>query len=306
MASFGFRPPHYFGSARFAHFARVFLASPWADRVDHLDAPPACDEELTLFHTAEYVEHVRRACEAESGLLAHATPAERGLDGAAAGVVGAVLDGVRRLLAGQQRRLFVPIAGFHHARPTAAANYCLFNDCAIGIRYGLAQGLERIAYVDIDVHHGDGVWSAFADDQRVAVADIHQEPDSFWYGAETPVAPAKGKYAVSLPPGSEESAFWAKWPEVVAYLDNFRPQLVVLQAGADSLDGDRLGSLRFSPEVHEVVTRTICSIAERHGEGRVLVLGGGGYHLDNLAAAWTMVVRALVEAPIAVRSPGLL
>ncbi len=319
MASYGFtrgsRPDgsHYFGPDRFPAFRRRLVERGLDRRVRFRDSGPAADGEILLFHTPEHLERVRRLCAAGEGALDHGpTPAQRGMDGAAAHVVGAVIDAAREILAGRCRRAFVPVSGFHHAHPAEARNYCLFNDCAVGLRFLEEAGLTRIAYVDIDAHHGDGVYAAFAGDPRVVIADLHQDERTLFPG--TPEAPLVGpvtgergdtgtgpgegtKLNLPLAPYCGDAGFLAAWEEAEAFLDRARPEFVMLQAGADGLAGDLLGSLDLSAAVHREVTGRLCALAERHGEGRLLALGGGGYHLENLAEAWCAVVEAMVESP---------
>ncbi|XXX81214.1 hypothetical protein WMF30_20865 [Sorangium sp. So ce134] len=126
-----------------------------------LEAPPASDADLLRFHTPAHLERVRRLCDRNEGALDHGpTLARQAVEAAAPRVVGAVVDASRRLLAGELRRAFVPIAGFHHAHAEEARSYCLYNDCAVALSFLVQQGIEGpIAYVDIDAHHGDGVYA---------------------------------------------------------------------------------------------------------------------------------------------------
>jgi acetoin utilization protein AcuC len=309
MAAYGFTRgsapggKHYYGPDRFDAFFDRLRELGLAERVQLLDAPPADDDELLLFHRPEYLERVRRLCAADEGALDHGpTPAERGMDTAAAHVVGAVLDGARRLVDGRNRRLFVPVSGFHHGRPDRTADYCIFNDCAVLLRYLLERvRLARVAYVDIDVHLGDGVYEAFLDDPRVAIADLHQDAGTFWYAspgdAEVPLPPRPEKLSVAFPAGAGDAEFLAAWERVEDLVAGFHPELIVFVAGADAMAGDRLGGLAFGPAVYAGAATRLCALAERSSEGRLLVLGGGGYHLANLAEAWTAVVAALLDAP---------
>jgi acetoin utilization protein AcuC len=309
MAAYGFTRgsapggKHYYGPDRFDAFFARFRERGLDARVDLLDAGPAEDDELLLFHRPGYLERVRRLCAANEGALDHGpTPAERGMDLAAAHVVGAVLDGARRILAGGNRRVFVPVSGFHHGRPDRAKDYCIFNDCAVLLRYLVERvRLDRVAYVDIDVHLGDGVYEAFLDDPRVAIADLHQDARTFWYAspedAEVPPPARPEKLSVAFPAGAGDAEFLRAWKRVETLLAEFRPEFIVFEAGADAMAGDRLGGLALTPAAYSETTTRLCALAERFSGGRLLVLGGGGYHLANLAEAWTATVEALVDAP---------
>jgi acetoin utilization protein AcuC len=284
---------HFFGPHRFGFFAAEAARRGLWDQVQEVISPSATDEELTLFHTADFLETVRACCETNEGSLDDGpTPAEAHGPATAAGVVGAAVAGVRRLLAAEARAVFVPIAGFHHAEPEKARNYCLFNDCAVALAVARAAG-ARVAYVDIDVHFGDGVFAAFEKDEGVCLIDIHQDGKTFAAGEETEIGPRNEARIVStvLAPGTEDGDFLRHWDKALRKVRAFAPDLVVLQAGADGLEGDRLGGLSLSELVH----RSVCFGLRDVAPLGVLALGGGGYHTENLAAAWCAVLETLVE-----------
>jgi acetoin utilization protein AcuC len=193
----------------------------------------------------------------------------------------------------------VPIAGLHHAARDRAAGFCVFNDCGVAIELLKRAGLKRIAYVDIDAHHGDGVFYAFEDDPAVIFADLHEDGRYLYPGTGMAEEIGKGaargtKLNVPLPPGADDSVFAAQWPKVIAHLEKFDPEFVLLQCGADSLEGDPITHLRLSPQAHGRAARELTALAERCGHGRVLALGGGGYNRQNLAQAWNAVVENLL------------
>jgi acetoin utilization protein AcuC len=210
------------------------------------------------------------------------------------------LNASAAIMSGQCRRAFVPIAGLHHAARDRAAGFCVFNDCGIAIeRLRSQSGLERIAYVDIDAHHGDGVFYAFEDDAGVIFADLHEDGQYLYPGtgsvAETGKGAAVGtKLNIPMPPGSDDAAFAATWPRVIAHLEKFAPEFIILQCGADSLEGDPITHLRYSATSHGKAARELAQLADRLGHGRVLGLGGGGYNRSNLAQAWSAVVENLL------------
>jgi acetoin utilization protein AcuC len=200
---------------------------------------------------------------------------------------------------GECRRAFVPIAGLHHAARNRAAGFCVFNDCGVAIEQLKRAGLKRIAYVDIDAHHGDGVFYAFEDDAALVFADLHEDGRYLYPGtgsaAETGRGAATGmKLNVPLPPGADDEVFASVWPRVTAHLMKFEPEFFILQCGADSLEGDPITHLRFSPQVHGRAARDLGALADELGHGRVLALGGGGYNRTNLAQAWSTVVENLM------------
>jgi acetoin utilization protein AcuC len=162
-------------------------------------------------------------------------------------------------------------------------------------------GVRRVAYVDIDAHHGDGVFYAYEDDCDLAFADIHQDGRGLYPGtgmdSETGRGAAAGtKLNLPLPPGAGDSEFLEAWREVEAYLERFPSEFILFQCGADSLGGDPITDLRFTAAAHAHAAHRLCVIADAHGHGRVLGMGGGGYNRRNLARAWTAVVGAFLGA----------
>ena len=300
LARYGFGDGHPFGPDRLAAFVREFATRGLAQRVTTLEPRSASDEELRSFHSVEYLEFVRRASASGTGLLdAGDTPAFKGVYEAAAGIVGATLSAMESVMAGECRRAFVPIAGLHHAARNRAAGFCVFNDCGVAIEQLKRSGLKRVAYVDIDAHHGDGVFYAFEDDDAVVFADLHEDGRYLYPGtgaaSETGRGAALGmKLNVPLPPGADDEVFAQVWPRVTAHLRKFSPEFIILQCGADSIEGDPITHLRLSPQSHGRAARELAELAETFGHGRVLALGGGGYNRANLAHAWTAVVESLL------------
>jgi acetoin utilization protein AcuC len=230
------------------------------------------------------------------------TPAFAGVYEAAATVAGSVLAAVRALVQGGCKRAFVPIAGLHHARRDSAAGFCVFNDCGIAIEVLRAEhNIRRVAYVDIDAHHGDGVFYAFEEDPDLIFADIHEDGHFLYPGSggvgETGKGPAVGtKLNIPAPPDAGDEFFLRAWEHVEAFVRKAAPEFIILQCGADSIAGDPITHLRFSPSAHGHAAQRLCAVADDYAQGRLLALGGGGYNRNNLARAWTAVVTAMVEA----------
>jgi acetoin utilization protein AcuC len=301
LARYGFGDGHPFGPDRHAAFLREFESRGLHRRVQILEPRDASLEELLSFHTPGYVDLVKERSVSGQGFLDGGdTPAFRGVYEAASVVVGATLNAVAAVMNGQCRHAFVPIAGLHHAARNHAAGFCVFNDCGVAIELlRKNSGLERIAYVDIDAHHGDGVFYAFEDDPGVIFADMHEDGRYLYPGTGAFTETGKGAAAgtkLNLPmaPGSDDVAFEQTWPRVMAHLEKFEPQFIILQCGADSLEGDPITHLRYSARAHGKAARELAQLAERLGHGRVLGLGGGGYNRLNLAQAWTAVVEGLL------------
>jgi acetoin utilization protein AcuC len=302
IARYAFGDGHPFGPDRHDAFLREIQAAGLDRRVRMLAPRRATRQELLLFHRPEYVELVEaRSVTGEGYLDAGDTPAWKGMFEAASDVVGASLVATEALMSGQARRGFVPIAGLHHAGRGHAAGFCVFNDCGVVIEHlKRVHGLERIAYVDIDAHHGDGVYYAFEDDPALVFADVHEDGRFLYPGTGSADEVGKGaaqstKLNVPLPPGAGDREFLAVWPAVLAHVERHRPQFVILQCGADSLAGDPITHLAFTEEAHAHAARTLCAIADRFAGGRILGTGGGGYNRRNLARAWTRVLQAFLD-----------
>lgn len=301
LGAYGFPPPHPFSRRRLPAFWERAKAKGLHEKVLVLEPKVATREEIERHHERCYVDLVVERSQTGEGYLDQGdTPAFRGCFEAAACVVGSTLEGVRRIVAGEQKRGFIPIAGLHHARWNTAAGFCIFNDVSVAIRaLREVHGIRRVAYVDIDAHHGDGVFYDFEGDPELCFADIHQDGRTLYPGTgfewETGKGEAEGtKLNLPVPPGADDEVFFDAWAQVEAFVENARPELILLQCGADSVAGDPITLLRFSPEAHALAARRLRDVAERLGHGRVLALGGGGYDLENLAAAWTAVLEALI------------
>lgn len=300
IAAYGFPDGHPFGPDRYSAFiAEIEKSAAWT-RLERIAARAASREELQWFHQSAYVDRVLELSRLGRGFLDQGdTPAFPGVFDAAAAVVGGTLEALDAILSGPIPRAFIPIGGLHHARRDGAAGFCVFNDCGIAIEGArLRHGLERIAYVDIDAHHGDGVFYAFEDDPGVIFADLHEDGRFLYPGTgareERGRGPAEGlKLNIPMPPGAGDAEFHAAWNEVEDFLERQEPELILLQCGADSLAGDPITHLQYSPEAHAHAAKRLRHIAEHYCKGRVLAMGGGGYNRYNLARAWTRVVEEL-------------
>jgi acetoin utilization protein AcuC len=304
IAAYGFGDPHPFGPDRHDVFHKELESAGLCSAVTFGHPRPALVDELALFHTADYIDKVSRLSATGKGWLDEGdTPAVPGIYESAAAVVGAVLCAVDEVMHGNHRRAFIPIAGLHHAARDRAAGFCVFNDCGIAAEYLRKEfGVQRVAYVDIDAHHGDGVFYAFEDDPDLIFADIHEDGRYLYPGTgfehETGTGRARGtKLNIGLSPGATDADFGRAWRRVEAFLDDAAPEFIIMQCGADSLEGDPITHLCYSEQAHADAAAALCRLANKHCNGRIIGTGGGGYNRDNLARAWTRVVKSFVETP---------
>ena len=302
LGRYGFPNGHPLGEDRQGAFLAEASARGLDRQVLSCSAARANRAEIERFHTRSYVDHVQHAEACGAEFLDNGdTPVFPGLYEAAAAVVGAGLDGLARVMAGEAHRTFQPIGGLHHARRDGAAGFCVFNDLGVVIETLRAQyGVRRVAYVDIDVHHGDGVFYAYESDPELIFADVHEDGRFLYPGTgqanETGTGKARGtKINIPLAPGAGDHAFSEAWTRVVAHLRQFQPQFFLFQCGADGLEGDPLAHLHYSPQVHARAARSLCHLADEYAAGRLMAFGGGGYNRGNLARAWCAVLRELVS-----------
>ena len=300
IATYGFGDSHPFGPDRHDVFHAELEAAALGEAIHYAGTRRATVDELALFHSADYIDFVSRKSADGSGFLDGGdTPAFPGVFDIASDVVGTTLAAVDAVMSGDASQAFVPIAGLHHAGREHAAGFCVFNDCGIAAEYLRDRhGLRRIAYVDIDAHHGDGVFYGFEEDPDLIFADIHEDGRYLYPGTGAASETGKGRAAgtklnVPLPPGAGDREFAAVWPSVMDYLNAAKPEFIILQCGADSLEGDPITHLCFTEEAHAQAAMDLKSLADTHCSGRLVATGGGGYNRRNLARAWTRVVEGL-------------
>ena len=302
LGQYGFGQGHPFGLDRYAAFLAEFFKRGLDKQVQLLDPVLASDQAILYFHSKDYLEQVKRQSVTGQGYLdCGDTPAFKGMYQAAATVVGTTLAAVNAIMKGQVRRAFIPIAGLHHARRDTAAGFCVFNDCGVAIEtLRRDHGVRKIAYVDIDAHHGDGVFYSFEDDPDLIFVDFHEDGRFLFPGTgnanETGSGAAQGtKLNIPMPPLANDVQFLQHWDQAEAFIEQGEPEFILLQCGADSVLGDPLTHLAYSPAVHAHVAQRLCQLADRLCNGRIVAMGGGGYNRENLANAWCDVVNAMVQ-----------
>lgn len=261
-----------------------------AQRATILAPRMASDEDLLLAHDAEYIAHVKAAgadpsvARGDRGLGPGDTPAFRGMHEAASLAVGASITAVEAVLNGRVTRAFSPAGGLHHARRDRASGFCVYNDCVVAIERATRQhpGL-RVAYVDIDAHHGDGVEAAFLERADVLTASVHESGQFIFpgTGSAREIGEGTGRgFALNVPllPGAgDEELLDALRSQVVPALRRFAPDVIVAQLGADTHRGDPLAHLDVTVAGFLSAVGLIRDAADELCVGRLVALGGGGY-----------------------------
>jgi len=258
------------------------------------------ETDALLFHRKDYVDFVKEMSEIGSGYLDYGdTPSFKGVFEASLFPVGSTLNGLRLISEGGFDHFFNPIGGLHHARRDRAGGFCVFNDAAIAICRLLAKGIGRLAYVDIDAHHGDGVFYSFESEPKVIIGDIHEDGRFLYPGtgreSERGTGEAEGtKMNIPLPPRAGDEEFKEAFDRIEAFVRGFKPEFILFQCGADSLDGDPIAQLGYTSASHAYATARLHALSHELCGGRILAMGGGGYNPVNVSAAWTAVARGLV------------
>jgi acetoin utilization protein AcuC len=275
--------------------------------VQPLAPVPATDDELRTVHSDDYVAAVKQA---SRGYVGHGlgtpdNPVFHRMHEASALVAGGSLIAAEQILTGRAQRAVNIAGGLHHAMRDHASGFCIYNDCALAIRRLLDGGVSRVAYVDIDVHHGDGVQESFADDARVLTISLHQHPATLFPGtgdsADVGAPGAEGSAVnVPLPPGTDDGNWLRAFHAIVpALLRTFQPEVLVTQHGADTHFEDPLANLELSVDGQRAAHRALGYLADTTAGGRWLALGGGGYSLFRVVPrSWTHLLGIMLNREV--------
>lgn len=276
------------------------------DRLDVVAPPSGDDDLIRRVHTEDYIDAVKAGVPNPIfGLGTTDNPVFDRMHEVSVEVAAATVAAARAVWDGEVKRAVNIAGGWHHAMPSTASGFCIYNDIAIAIDWLLEQGCERIAYVDVDVHHGDGVQTIFYNDPRVLTISLHETPVKLFPGTgfphETGGPDAVGSAVnVALPSGTDDlgwlRAFDAIVPEAVAA---FKPTLLVTQHGCDSHRHDPLADLQLSVDGQRASYLALARLAEQYTDGRWLATGGGGYAVvDVVPRAWTHLLAVLSGEPV--------
>jgi acetoin utilization protein AcuC len=276
-----------------------------------VDAPIADDALIATVHDASLIEAVKRlgadptGYDEQHGLGSEDNPAFRNMHQAAAHVVGASVEACRQVWTGESLHAANITGGLHHAMRERASGFCIYNDVAVGIQYLLDQGAERVAYVDVDAHHGDGVERIFWDDPRVLTISLHETGQMLFPGTGFPNdlggPGAEGSAVnVALPPGTADAGWLRAFHAVVPpLLREFGPEVLVTQHGCDSHIEDPLAHLMLTVDGQRASYLALHDLAHEVAGGRWVATGGGGYALvEVVPRAWTHLLAIVGGRPL--------
>jgi acetoin utilization protein AcuC len=270
----------------------------------------ATDGEIALVHTDEFIDATRRAGHGERGNWSRFgygpgdNPIFPNMDEAGAAVAGASIVAAERVLTGEADHAFNAAGGLHHAMPARASGFCVYDDPAVAIQWMLTNGAERVAYVDVDVHHGDGPQAIFYDNPRVLTISIHESGRYLFPGTgfedERGRGDAEGtKVNVPLAPMTDDDAWLQAFEaNVPGRVREFRPDVLVTQLGCDTHATDPLAHLQLTTRAYREAARRLHDIAHDAANGRWVATGGGGYQWARVVPrAWTIYFAEMAGVP---------
>jgi acetoin utilization deacetylase AcuC-like enzyme len=280
--------------ARLAAIEDQLIASGIGQHLRRYEAPLATDEQLARVHPPDYVRAIRDVAPSEGTVhLDPDTAMNRHTLQAALRAAGAGVLATDLVLKKEVKTAFCPVRPpGHHATRTRSMGFCIFNNVAVAARHAIqAHGIERVAIVDFDVHHGNGTEDIFENDEQVVMASIFQHPFYPYSGTDNP---APNMHNVPLAAGSGSREFRAAVTKIwLPALEDFRPQLIYFSAGFDAHAEDDMAMLRFTDADYGWVTEQLKTVADRHAQGRMISLLEGGYALSALGRSAVQHIRVL-------------
>jgi acetoin utilization protein AcuC len=315
LAAYDFGPEHPLRPGRVQLTMALARALGLLDLARLIAPTVPAGPDLTRVHDLDYLAAVQTAGETGMGMLAYGlgpgdTPSFVGIHQASVHVCGATLAAAEAVRAGSADHAFSPAGGLHHAMRNRASGFCVYNDPAVAIAWLLDQGVERIAYVDVDVHHGDGVQAIFADEPRVLTVSVHESGRYLFPGTgfadEVGEGAARGSIAnLPLPPSTTDDLYLAAFDAVVpALVRAFEPELLVTQLGCDTHYTDPLAHLGLTVAAYRQLASRLHDLAHTVAGGRWLATGGGGYQWATVVPrAWCGYLAEMVGAELPERLP---
>ncbi|WP_107764459.1 acetoin utilization protein AcuC [Nocardioides terrigena] len=315
LVEYDFGPGHPMSPVRVDLTMRLAEELGVLEHVRMVEAPVADDDLIATVHDRSLIAAVTRCGteggeDAEHGLGTDDDPVFRDMHKAAAHVVGATVEAFRQVTSGESLHSASIAGGLHHAMADRSAGFCIYNDIAVGIQTLLDQGYQRIAYVDVDVHHGDGVERIFYDDPRVLTISLHETGQMLFPGTGFPSDSggpgAEGTAVnVALPPGTADAGWLRAFHAVVPpVLRAWEPEILVTQHGCDSHMEDPLAHLMLTVDGQRAAYVALHELAHEVADGRWVVTGGGGYALvEVVPRAWTHLLAIVGGHPIPPETP---
>ena len=297
--NYNFGPEHPFSPVR--QEMTIDLLGALGHPIDPVEPPPATRDDVRRVHSEQFVGKVEAASDGKSppqarsfGLDTGDVPVFENMDVATRGLVGGTLHGARLIAEGDATRVLQLGGGLHHAREDRASGFCVYNDLSVAID-ALRERDLRVAYVDVDVHHGDGVQFLHYEDPEVLTVSLHETGRALFPGTghveEIGTGLGKG-FSVNVPlaPYTESDSYLDAFERVVPYaLQHFQPDVIVAQCGADAHFNDPLADLLLTTHAYEKIFRRLLALADDHSNGRILCSLGGGYRLDSVSRIWAML-----------------
>lgn len=316
FTAYDFGPTHPMSPVRLDLTARLCAALGVFEHAEVVAPAMADDDLLATVHDRAYIAKVKEAsadpgrADPAYGLGTTDDPAFRGMHEASARIVAGTVEMCRQVWQGEVAHGVNFCGGLHHAMRDHASGFCIYNDITAGIQWLLDAGVERIGYVDTDVHHGDGVEAYFADDPRVLTASIHESgrtlfPGTGWAGDIGTGTGAGYAVNLALPPGTGDSAWLRAFRSgILPVMRAYRPQVLITQHGADSHFSDPLANLSLTVDAQRQAILDLHDLAHEVADGRWVALGGGGYAVvEVVPRTWTHLTAIAAHHPIEVSTP---
>lgn len=316
---------YFFGDYHPMHPSRLDATARLAQDLGLFDLPQvtleepevASDAELRLAHDQKYIDEVRAVSQdptlhfEDCGLGTEDTPGYRGIHEASARLAGGSFQAAEMILSEKVVHAVNFGGGMHHASRTKASGFCIYNDCAVAIQHLLDQGVKRVAYIDVDAHHGDGTQSIFWDNPQVMTISMHESgitlfPGTGFCNESGPDGPAAGTSVnVAMPQHASDSDWLRAFDAVVPpLLREFQPEVIVSQHGCDSHFSDDMSHLAISIDCQREIAGYISVLAEQICEGRWIATGGGGYSIyDAVPRSWTHLMAIAAGSPLGIECP---
>lgn len=275
----------------------------------------ATDSELAKVHSPQYIQQVRQASEDPShaapdfGLGTEDDPAFAGMHEASARIFGGSLVAAEAIIQQKAVRAVNFAGGMHHAARDKASGFCIYNDAAAAIQHLLDSGVQKVCYIDVDAHHGDGTESLFWDEERVLTISVHESGMSLFPGTgfanEIGGPQAQGSAVnLALPAMTGDAGWMRAFHAVVPQLVRaFAPEVIVSQHGCDAHRDDDLTNLKLSIDAQRQAALDIAQLADELCEGRWLATGGGGYNVSGVVPrAWSHLIAIAAGKPVPLRT----